>query len=100
MLRTSMKTLWLVAFLFVSADAGMSRAEFRDIVLAEARCMDSDGGVPAVRVGDCVVTCVGEDATVALVDGGVCLLPHTPLQPTQVGDFWTPGSRPSEQKRR
>ena len=68
-----MRLLPVLVLLSVAPDGGVSHEYLRKVVLAEAACMDADGGLPAVRVDDCIVTCVGEDAQARLVDGGACL---------------------------
>lgn len=90
-----MRALLLVGVLRVAPDAGVEvdHAYRREVVLAQARCFESDGGVPPVLIRECRVWCEGEDGFAALPDGGRCYVPP-PLIPVQGGDFWLPGQWP------
>ena len=88
--------VWL---LLVAPDGGLTEQEVTEVLHAEVRCFDNDGGIPAQRIGNCVVTCVGEDSTTRLVDGGVCFQLKIEVAPSQVGDFWLPGERPVSPRR-
>lgn len=83
--------VWL---LLVAPDGGLTEQERIEVLDARVRCFDNDGGIPAQRIGNCVVTCVGDDSTTVSVDGGVCFRPKIEVRPGQVGDFWLPGQWP------
>ena len=92
--------LRLVAcLLLVAPDGGLTEQEILEVLHAEVRCFDNDGGIPAQRIGNCVVTSVGEDSTTLLVDGDVCFQLKIEVAPSQVGDFWLPGERPVSPRR-
>ena len=91
----------VTALLLVSPDAGAaSLDEAGAISLARSNCFDADGGVSVHRIGACVVTCLGEDSTAVLVDGGSCPVARIKVGLTEVGDFWGPGERPAERNRK
>jgi hypothetical protein len=83
----------LLLLLHAAPDGEVTPEFQRDVALAMAACMDADGGVPPVRIGDCVVTCVNDLGEARLVDGGTCL-PPVKIAPVQFGDFWLPGQLP------
>lgn len=93
-----MRAFAVVALLRVTADGGVSPEIRREIILAMAACLDSDGGLPPVRVGGCTITCVGDWGEARQVDGGACYPPLQPV-PVQGGDFWAPGEKPHERLR-
>ena len=68
--------------------------------LARSNCFNADGGVSVHRIGACVVTCLGEDSTAVLVDGGSCAVSPIKVGLMEGGDFWGPGERPAERNRK
>ena len=91
----------VTALLLVSPDAGpASLDEAGAIGLARSNCFNADGGVSVHRIGACVVTCLGEDSTAVLVDGGSCPVSRIEVRPVKGGEFWGPGERPAERNRK
>lgn len=92
-----MRELAVAAALLMAAapDGGVETKRRYEILMAEFRCDDSDGGTYVEVVHDCRVVCAGGVPMSSLADGGACL-EFGPIKanPAPAGDFWAPGEWP------